>query len=247
MLAGIRRILIITTPEDAPAFRRLLSDGHQWGLDLHYATQPRPEGLAQAFVIGADFIRNQPCSMVLGDNLFFGHGLPSQLSAAARQTSGATVFAYQVSNPQDYGVVECDPAGKALTIEEKPKQPRSSWAVTGLYFYDSTVVSKAQSLKPSARGELEITDLNRLYLEEGSLRVERLGRGTAWLDTGTHASLMQAGLFIQAIEDRQGLKIGCPEEVAYRMGFIDRDQLLRLAEGFGGSDYAAYLRDTASL
>jgi len=242
MLAGIRRVLIITTPEDASAFRRLLGDGGQWGLEIHYATQPKPEGLAQAFLIGADFVGRQPCCMILGDNLFFGHGLSAQLAAAARLESGATIFAYQVSNPQDYGVVECDAAGAALSIEEKPAAPRSSLAVTGLYFYDSTVVAKAQALKPSARGELEITDLNRVYLAAGALHVERLGRGTAWLDTGTHGALLQASNFVEVVQERQSLLICSPEEIAFRHGWITPAALARLIAGLGKSRYAALLR-----
>jgi len=242
MLAGVRRVLIITTPDDSAAFRRLLGDGQQWGMSIEYATQPRPDGLAQAFLIGESFVGGRPCCMILGDNLFFGHGLPAQLAAAARLQSGATVFAYQVSNPEDYGVVECDAAGKALTIEEKPKAPRSSLAVTGLYFYDSTVVAKAKALKPSARGELEITDLNRLYMQEGALNVERLGRGTAWLDTGTHGALLQASNFVEVVQERQSLLICSPEEIAFRNKWIGEADLKRLVEGLGKSRYGALLR-----
>jgi glucose-1-phosphate thymidylyltransferase len=241
MLAGIRDVLIITTPEDADQFRRLLGDGRQWGIKLSYAVQPRPEGLAQAFIIGADFIGGDSVALVLGDNIFFGHGLPDMLRAAAARKAGASVFAYQVSDPQRYGVVSFDKAGKALTLEEKPENPRSNWAVTGVYFYDNDVVRLARSLKPSKRGELEITDLNRLYLEAGKLAVERMGRGFAWLDTGTFESLLSASSFVQTLEQRQGVKIACLEEIAYRMGTIGKDDLLRIAREMQKSGYGDYL------
>jgi glucose-1-phosphate thymidylyltransferase len=241
MLAGIRDVLIITTPEDADQFRRLLGDGGQWGIRLSYAVQPRPEGLAQAFIIGADFIGGDSVALVLGDNIFFGHGLPDMLRAAAARKAGASVFAYQVSDPQRYGVVSFDKAGKALTLEEKPENPRSNWAVTGVYFYDNDVVRLARSLKPSKRGELEITDLNRLYLDAGKLAVERMGRGFAWLDTGTFESLLSASSFVQTLEQRQGVKIACLEEIAYRMGTIGKDDLLRIAREMQKSGYGDYL------
>ncbi|NWG45030.1 MAG: glucose-1-phosphate thymidylyltransferase RfbA [Alphaproteobacteria bacterium] len=243
MLAGIRDILIITTPQDRPAFEHLLGDGRRWGISLSYAEQPRPEGLAQAFIIGADFIGSDSACLVLGDNIFFGHGLTEELSTASATGSGATVFAYWVTDPERYGVVEFDRAGTALSIEEKPKAPRSNWAVTGLYFYDNDVVAIARDLKPSARGELEITDVNRAYLAQGRLHVQRLGRGYAWLDTGTHDSLMEAGTFIQTIEHRQGLKIACVEEIAFQMGFIDAAQLEALAAPLVKSGYGQYLLD----
>ncbi|HEV2303489.1 MAG TPA: glucose-1-phosphate thymidylyltransferase RfbA [Stellaceae bacterium] len=246
MLAGIRDILLVTTPEDLPRYRALLRDGGQWGLAISYAGQPRPEGLAQAFLIGRDFIAGERVAMVLGDNLFYGMGLSATLRRAAAQERGATIFAYRVSRPEAYGVVEFDTEGRAVGIEEKPQEPRSHWAVTGLYFYDGAVSDLAATLKPSARGELEITDLNRLYLEAGRLAVERLGRGFAWLDTGTHASLLDAALFVRTIEERQGTKIACVEEVAYRMGYIDRAQLLRLAQGLGNSGYGGYLERVAA-
>ena len=240
MLAGIREVLVITTPDDAPLFHRLLKDGHQWGIDIQYAMQPKPKGIAQAFVIGRDFVRNDGVSLVLGDNIFYGHGLPQLLQNAAAQTSGATIIAYRVRDPQAYGVVELD-GDRAISIEEKPKQPKSNYAITGLYFYDRQVVDIATNLKPSARGELEITDVSRVYMERKELRVEMLGRGVAWLDTGTHDSLLQASDFISAIEQRQGLKIACPEEVAYSLGLIDAEQLLRLAEPLRSSGYGEYL------
>jgi glucose-1-phosphate thymidylyltransferase len=246
MLAGIRDVLIITTPEDADQFRRLLGDGKQWGIKLSYAVQPRPEGLAQAFIIGADFVGSDNVALVLGDNIFFGHGLPDMLRAAAARQTGATVFAYQVSDPQRYGVVSFDKSGKALTLEEKPEAPRSNWAVTGVYFYDSDVVRLAGSLKPSKRGELEITDLNRLYLEAGKLAVERMGRGFAWLDTGTFESLLSASSFVQTLEQRQGVKIACLEEIAYRMGMIGKDDLLRLARDMQKNGYGEYLLAVAA-
>jgi glucose-1-phosphate thymidylyltransferase len=242
MLAGIREILIISTPSDTPRFRDLLGDGAAWGLDLRYAVQPRPEGLAQAFHIGADFVRGGPSALVLGDNLFYGHDLMSQLRAAAARTAGATVFAYAVSDPERYGVVEFDAQRRAVSIEEKPQRPRSRYAVTGLYFYDEAVVEVAAAVRPSHRGELEITDVNRAYLERGQLTVEVMGRGFAWLDTGTHDSLLDAGHFIATIEKRQGLKVACPEELAWRQGWIDEPQLRRCAEVLGKSSYGAYLR-----
>ena len=241
MLAGIRDILIITTPEDAPQFQHLLGDGSHWGINIQYAVQPKPEGLAQAFLIGAEFVGNAPCTLILGDNIYYGEGLSSRLQAVAQQTSGATVFAYYVRDPERYGVVEFDAHGKALTIEEKPAEPRSNYAVTGLYFYDNNVVAMAREVLPSPRGELEITTLNQMYLTSGQLQVEMLKRGTAWLDTGTHASLLDASNYIRVIEERQGLKIACPEEVAWRMGYIDAEQLLRLAEPLMKSGYGLYL------
>jgi glucose-1-phosphate thymidylyltransferase len=242
MSAGIRKILVITTPEDQAAFRNLLGDGCQWGIELSYAVQPKPEGLAQAFIIGESFIDGHPVALILGDNIFYGHGLARQLVTAAGNADRATVFAYHVNDPERYGVVDFDEAGRALDIEEKPAAPRSNYAVTGLYFYDARVVGMAKELKPSARGELEITDINRIYLEDGSLQVEVMGRGTAWLDTGTHDSLIEAAQFVQIIEHRQGLKICCPEEVAYQNGFIDEAQVSRLANDLGKSGYGRYLR-----
>jgi glucose-1-phosphate thymidylyltransferase len=246
MLAGIRETLIISTPEDLDKYRQLLGSGEQWGLKLSYAPQPKPEGLAQAYIIGAEHVGEEPSALVLGDNIFFGHGLTGVLASAGARTSGASVFAYLVRDPERYGVVEFDVKGRAISIEEKPKAPRSRWAVTGLYFYDKHAPAIARSLKPSARGELEITDLNRVYLEMGELGVEKLGRGYAWLDTGTPDSLAEATDFVRALEKRQGMKIACPEEVAYRMGFIDRLALLRLASALGSSDYGRYLADIAS-
>ena len=241
MLAGIRDILLITTPEDQAAFQRLLGDGSRWGITLEYAVQQRPEGLAQAYQIGADFVGDKPSALILGDNIFYGHGLPEYLQRADKRSEGATVFGYYVRNPSDYGVVSFDRDGQAQTIEEKPVVARSHIAVTGLYFYDGRAVELADSLVPSPRGELEITDLNRLYLERGLLHVERLGRGFAWLDTGTHASLLDAATFVRIIEERQSLKICCPEEIAWRQGFIDDAQLERLAVPLRKSGYGGYL------
>jgi glucose-1-phosphate thymidylyltransferase len=242
MLGEIREILIISTPQDLPAFRQLLGDGDQWGLDLRYAEQPSPDGLAQAFIIGRDFIGKDSSSLVLGDNIFYGHELSHTLQRASRQRQGATIFGYHVNNPSAYGVVEFDGNGKPIGIEEKPRRPRSNYAVTGLYFYDNRVIDIAREIRPSARGELEITDVNSAYLQLGELKLERLGRGTAWLDTGTHESLLQASLFIETIEQRQGLKIACPEEIAYRMGYIGAEQLERLAEPLKQTAYGQYLR-----
>jgi glucose-1-phosphate thymidylyltransferase len=241
MLAGIREILIISTPQDTPRFEQLLGDGSRWGLQLTYAVQPSPDGLAQAFLIGRDFIGNDACALVLGDNLFYGHDLSKLLQQAAQRKQGATVFAYPVQDPERYGVVEFDAQGQAISLEEKPTHPRSRHAVVGLYFYDNSVVSMAGALKPSARGELEITDLNRAYLVRGDLNVITMSRGYAWLDTGTHESLLEASRFIETIERRQGLKIACPEEIAFRMGYIDRAQLERLAAALAKSSYGAYL------
>ncbi len=241
MLAGIREILLISTPEDTPRFQALLGDGSRWGTRLAYAVQPRPEGIAQAFRIGKEFLDGAPSALVLGDNLFYGHDLVKMLRRAAETDRGATVFAYPVRDPERYGVVEFDAEGRAVSLEEKPQKPQSRYAVTGLYFYDERVVEFAEALRPSARGELEITDLNRRYLEEGDLRVEVMGRGMAWLDTGTHESLLEAGAFIQTLEKRQGLKVACPEEVAYRMGYITADQLRALAEPLAKSGYGQYL------
>ena len=241
LLAGIRDILLITTPQDQANFNALLGDGSQWGIRLSYVVQPSPDGLAQAFLLGEEFLAGEGCAMVLGDNIFYGHGLRETLQQAVERQEGATVFAYQVQDPQRYGVVDFDEEGKAISLEEKPVQPRSNYALTGLYFYDASVVSLAKQLKPSARGELEITDLNRLYLEQQSLHVERLGRGHAWLDTGTHTSLLQASNFVQTVEERQGLKVACPEEIAYRLGYITQTQLCSLAEPIKNA-YGGYLR-----
>jgi glucose-1-phosphate thymidylyltransferase len=242
MLAGIREVLVISTPHDLPAFERLLGDGSDWGIAIRYAGQPAPEGLAQAFLIGREFIGRDATCLVLGDNLFYGHDLSGLLQRAAARPEGATIFAYHVQNPSAYGVVEFDDRRRAIGIEEKPARPRSNYAVTGLYFYDNRVLEIAREIRPSARGELEITDVNARYLSLGALDVEILGRGTAWLDTGTHESLLQAGQFIRTIEERQGLKIACPEEIAFRMGWIDVEQLDRLAHGVKASTYGDYLR-----
>jgi glucose-1-phosphate thymidylyltransferase len=246
MLAGIRDVLVITTPRDRDGFERLLGDGRQWGMTIAYATQPSPDGLAQAFLIGEGFLAGQGGALVLGDNVFYGHGLPDVLQRAALQDRGATVFAYWVKNPDAFGVVEFDEHDRAISIEEKPARPKSSYAVTGLYFYDADVVRLAKQLEPSARGELEITDLNRLYLDTGRLRVERLGRGTAWLDTGTPDALLQAANFVQALQARQGLQIACPEEIAFARGWITREELLGAAARLGKSSYGQYLLDIAS-
>ena len=242
MLTGIREVLIISTPDDLPLFKRLLGDGSQWGMQLSYAEQAEPKGIAEAFIIGRDFIGEAPVCLILGDNIFYGHGLVEQLQAAGRGSDAATVFAYLVSDPERYGVVEFDASRKAISIEEKPKSPKSSYAVTGLYFYDANVVGIAGALRPSARGELEITDVNNVYLQQGRLRVEVMGRGIAWLDTGTPQAMMEAAQFIHAVESRQGLKIACPEEVALHMGFIDAAQVERLAGQMGSSTYGEYLR-----
>lgn len=241
MLAGIRDILVISTPQDTPRFEQLLGDGTRWGLNIAYAVQPKPEGIAQAFLVGAEFIGDSPCALVLGDNIFYGHELSEDLQRAAKKQAGATVFAYPVKDPERYGVVEFDVAGKAVSIEEKPARPKSRYAVTGLYFYDAQVVEIARSLKPSPRGELEITDLNKAYLKMGALDVALMGRGLAWLDTGTHESLLEASLFIETIEKRQGLKIACPEEIAYRMGYISAEQLRALALPYSKNGYGQYL------
>ena len=243
MLAGIREILVINTPHEQPLFQRLLGDGAQWGLSISYAVQPSPDGLAQAFLIGRDFLGGQPSCLVLGDNIFYGHGLTEQLARAASRAHGATIFGYRVSDPERYGVAEFDAGGRVVGLEEKPAQPRSNWAVTGLYFYDGSVCDHAAELKPSTRGELEITDLNRRYLAACSLMLERLGRGYAWLDTGTHESLVEASTYVETIERRQGLKICCPEEIAWQQGWIDAEQVLRLAGPLAKNGYGRYLRE----
>ena len=243
MLAGIREVLVITTPQDQSAFQHLLGDGSDWGLNLQYAVQPSPDGLAQAFLIGETFLAGQPACLILGDNLFFGHGLPEMLRRAAGRDRGATLFGYYVRDPERYGVVQFDAQGRAVDIEEKPAQPKSHYAVTGLYFYDADVVDIARNVQPSARGELEITDINRAYLQRGDLQVELMGRGYAWLDTGTHDALLEAGNFVRTVQERQGLQICCPEEIAYRQGWIDAPQVARLAEPLRKSRYGQYLLD----
>jgi glucose-1-phosphate thymidylyltransferase len=243
MLAGIREIMVISTPEDLPKFEILMGDGRQWGLSFSYAAQPKPEGIAQAFIIGRSFIGKDRVCLILGDNIFYGHGLPEKMAAAMQREQGATVFGYWVKNPQRYGVVSFDPDGKAVDIQEKPEEPASNWAVTGLYFYDQQVVDIVARLKPSVRGELEITDVNRGYLDRQQLYVEKLGRGIAWLDTGTHESMMRAGSFIEVIEQRQGLKVACIEEIAFHMGYIDAEQVLRLAQPLRNNRYGQYLID----
>ncbi len=246
MLAGIRKVLIINTPHEQALFRRLLGDGSQWGMKIEYAVQPSPDGLAQAFIIGRDFVAGKPCALVLGDNIFYGHGFTQLIRQAAQSTEGATVFGYWVNDPERYGVAEFDSAGRVISLEEKPSKPKSNYAVTGLYFYDHRVCDLADTIKPSARGELEITDLNRMYLQAGQLRVEKLGRGYAWLDTGTFESLLQAGQFVQTIEARQGLKVACPEEISFQNGWINKDQLETLAKPLAKNSYGTYLLQLAA-
>ncbi len=245
MFAGLKEVLVISTPEDLPLYRRLLSDGSQWGMKFEYAEQPKPEGLAQAFLIGEGFLNGDSACLVLGDNIFYGSSIPTKLRTAAALENGAVIFAYEVNDPERYGVVTFDDTGKVISLEEKPAQPKSNYAVPGIYFYDQEVTNYARNLKPSPRGELEITDLNRIYMEQGLLSVQVLGRGVAWLDAGTHESLIQAGLYVQAVESRQGLQISCPEEIAFRMGFIDAKQLLKLAEDAGDTSLKKYLRRIA--
>ena len=242
MLAGLRDILLISTPQDLPLFERLLGDGSQFGINITYAEQPRPEGLAQAFIIGKEFVAGGPACLVLGDNIFYGHGMPERLRAAAKRTDGATVFGYHVKDPERYGVMEFDAENRVISLEEKPTKPRSNYAVVGLYFYDSQITEIAANIKPSHRGELEITDVNKTYLERGQLHAELLGRGTAWLDTGTHDSLLQASNYIEAIQNRQGLKVACLEEIAYQLGYITADQVLERAQKLGKNEYGAYLK-----
>ena len=241
MLAGIKDILVITTPRDSESFQILLGDGSQWGMNISYKVQPSPDGLAQAFIIGEEFINGEGCALILGDNIFYGHDLSKLVKNATQKDDGATIFAYYVKDPERYGIVEFDKNRKAISLEEKPEKPKSNFAVTGLYFYDKNVVEYAKSIKPSARGELEITDLNKIYLEKGNLNVETLGRGYAWLDTGTHESLLQAASFVETVQDRQGLKIACPEEIAYNLGYIDREQLRDLAKPLAKNEYGQYL------
>lgn len=241
MLAGIKDILVITTPRDSESFRDLLGDGSQWGIKISYKVQPSPDGLAQAFIIGEDFIDGEGCALILGDNIFYGHDLSKLVKNATQKDDGATVFAYYVKDPERYGIVEFDKNHKAISLEEKPEKPKSNFAVTGLYFYDKNIVEYAKSIKPSARGELEITDLNKIYLEKGNLSVETLGRGYAWLDTGTHESLLQAASFVETVQDRQGLKIACPEEIAYNLGYINKEQLKELAKPLAKNEYGQYL------
>lgn len=241
MLAGIKDILVITTPRDSESFQNLLGDGSQWGINISYKVQPSPDGLAQAFIIGEEFINGEGCALILGDNIFYGHDLSKLVKNATQKDDGATVFAYYVKDPERYGIVEFDKNRKAISLEEKPEKPKSNFAVTGLYFYDKNVVEYAKSIKPSARGELEITDLNKIYLEKGNLNVETLGRGYAWLDTGTHESLLQAASFVETVQDRQGLKIACPEEIAYNLGYINKEQLKELAKPLAKNEYGQYL------
>lgn len=241
MLAGIKDILVITTPRDSESFQTLLGDGSQWGIEISYKVQPSPDGLAQAFIIGEEFINSEGCALILGDNIFYGHDLSKLVKNATQKDDGATVFAYYVKDPERYGIVEFDKNRKAISLEEKPEKPKSNFAVTGLYFYDKNIVEYAKSIKPSARGELEITDLNKIYLEKGNLNVETLGRGYAWLDTGTHESLLQAASFVETVQDRQGLKIACPEEIAYNLGYINKEQLKELAKPLAKNEYGQYL------